>query len=366
MELSFLKTLYRHPGPYASVYADLTRTTEDAAKAVELRWRALRTDLEEQGTPADTLRAIEATVEDEIAQRRSEGLVVFAADGEVVHAERLPAPPRTPHARFAPLPHVLPYLAERGERFPHMVAVVDRRGGEIDCVTAAGRHEHIEVDGDEEYPIRKTKAGDWNQSRFQRSSENVWKLNAKKVAHEIDRAADRCGAQAVVIAGDTRARTAVLEEVSEAVLEHVVELDRNTDVHDPELEAELNRILKLKTAERVMTVAERFDRELANGKRAVSGIPAIVEAVRNGQVETLLLDEEDPGSGESLWFGPDPVQLASSPEELRTEFGVTDVHEDRADAALVRAVAATDGELVVLPSDGDAHHEIGAVLRFTA
>ncbi|MFD0905428.1 baeRF2 domain-containing protein [Actinomadura sediminis] len=365
MELSFLKTLYRHPGPYASVYADLSRTTEDASKAAELRWRALRTELEEQGTPADTLRAVEATIQDEMARRRSEGLVIFAAGGEVVYAERLPGPPRAPHARLAPLPHVLPYLAERGERFPHLVAVVDRRGGAIDCVSADGRHEHIDVDGDEEYPIRKTKAGDWNQSRFQRSSENVWKMNAKKVAHEIDRAAERCGAQAVVIAGDTRARSAVLEEVSESVLEHAVELDRNTDVHDPELEAELNRILKLKTAEHVMTVAERFDRELANGQRAVSGIPATVEAVRNGQVETLLLDE-DLVSEESLWFGPDPVQLASSPEELRTEFGVTDVHEDRADAALVRAVAATDGELVVLPSNGGEHHEIGAVLRFTA
>ncbi|MBE1538005.1 baeRF2 domain-containing protein [Actinomadura algeriensis] len=365
MELSFLKTLYQHPGPYASVYADLTRTTEDASKAAELRWRALRTELEEQGAPADTLRAIEATVEEEMAQRRSEGLVIFAADGEVVHTERLPGPPRTPRARVAPLPHVLPYLAERGERFPHMIVVVDRRGGAIDCVAADGRHTHVDVDGDEDYPIRKTKAGDWNQSRFQRSSENVWKMNAKKVAQEIDRVAERCGAEAVVIAGDTRARTAVLEEVSESVLEHVVELDRNTDVRDPELEAELNRILKLKTAERVMTVAERFDRELANGQRAVSGIPAIVEAVRQGQVDTLLVDE-DPDSPDRLWFGPDPMQIASSAEELRTEFGVTDVHEDRADAALVRAVTATDGELVVLPSDNGEHHEMGAVLRYTA
>ncbi|GGV40486.1 hypothetical protein GCM10010182_76390 [Actinomadura cremea] len=365
MELSFLKTLYQHPGPYASVYADLTRTTEDASKAAELRWRALRTELEEQDAPADTLRAIEATIQEEMAQRRSEGLVIFAADGEVVHAERLPGPPRVTQARLSPLPHVMPYLAERGERFPHLVAVVDRRGGAIDCVTADGRHMHIDVDGDEDYPIRKTKAGDWNQSRFQRSSENVWKMNAKKVAQEIDRAAERCGAEAVVIAGDTRARTAVMEEVSESVLEHAVELDRNTDVHDPELDAELHRILKLKTAERVMTVAERFDRELANGQRAVSGIPAIVEAVRQGQVETLLLDEH-PGASERLWFGDDPMQLASSPDELRTEFGVTDVHEDRADAALVRAVAATDGELVVLPSNGGDHHEMGAVLRYTA
>ncbi|GAA4233479.1 hypothetical protein GCM10022254_36090 [Actinomadura meridiana] len=363
MELSFLKTLYQRPGPFASVYADLTRTTEDALKAVELRWRALRADLEARDAPKATIRAIEQTIDEETMARRSEGLVIFAADGEVVYVDRLPGPPRTARATVAPLPDVLPYLAERGERFPHLVAVVDRRGGEIDYVTAEGGHRHIDVQGDEDYPIRKTKAGDWNQSRFQRSSENVWKTNAKKVAHEIDRAADRCGAEAIVIAGDTRVRTAVLDEVSDNVLEHTVETDKNTTVNDPDLGAELRRILRLKTAERVMTVAERFERELANGQRAVSGMVATTEAVRQGQVETLLL-EDAPDSDERLWVGPEPGQIAMTPDELRDEFGVTSPQRAPAGAALVRAAAATDGELVVLPPEADL--QVGAVLRYTA
>ncbi|NDU75492.1 peptide chain release factor 1 [Actinomadura sp. DSM 109109] len=366
MDLAFLKTLYQRPGPYASVYADLTRTTEDASKAAELRWRALRSELESRDTPGPTLRAIERTVQDELENRRSEGIVIFAADGEVVHADRLPGPPRASRATLAPLPDVMPYLAERGERFPHLLAVVDRRGGSIDCVTADGTHERIDVDGDEDYPIRKVKAGDWNQSRFQRSTENVWKLNAKKVAHEIDKAAERCGAEVVVIAGDTRARTAVLEEVSEHVLEHTAEADKNTTVDDPGLDAELRRLLQLKSTERIMTVAERFDRELANGQRAVAGLDATTEAVRQARVETLLMADA-PDSQARLWVGPDPCQVAATARELREEFGVADPREDRADAALVRAAAATDGELVVLPSDGPAPNpHVGAVLRFTA
>ncbi|SNT47848.1 hypothetical protein SAMN05443665_10346 [Actinomadura meyerae] len=365
MDLAFLKRLYERPGPYASVYADLTRTTEDAAKAAELRWRALRAELEDQNTPKATLRAIARTIEDELAMRRSEGIVVFAADGEVVYSERLPHPPRVTRATLAPLPDVLPYLAERGERFPHLVAVVDRLGGAIDCVDAGGRHERIDVPGDEEYPIRKVKAGDWNQSRYQRSSENSWKINAKKVAHEIDRAAERCRAEAVVIAGDVRARNAVLEEVSENVLEHTVEADRNTDIDDPGLDEELDRLLKLKTTEHVMTVAERFDRELANGERAVSGLPATTQALRHGQVETLLV-ADDADLDERLWIGPDPIQVAATPEELREEFGITDPRAERAAAALVRAAAATDSELVVVPSNDEPPvHPVGAVLRYT-
>ncbi|WP_433247242.1 Vms1/Ankzf1 family peptidyl-tRNA hydrolase [Actinomadura nitritigenes] len=366
MELSFLKTLYQHPGPYVSVYADLTRTTEDASKAAELRWRALRAELEAQHAPKATLRAVERTIDEEMAERRSEGLVVFAADGEVLHTDRLAGPPRSTHACVAPLPHVVPYLADRGDQFPHLTAIVDRRGGTIDCVHADGRREHIEVQGDEDYPIRKVKAGDWNQSRFQRSSENVWKANAKKVAHKIDRVAERCGAEAVLIAGDTRARTAVLDEISEPVLERTVEVDKNAGAGHPDLRAELDRVLRLKTTERVMAVAERFDRELANGQRAVAGLPATVQAVRQGQVETLILDD-DPESPARLWIGPDPAQVAADPDELRTEFGVDDPTPERADAALVRALTATDGDLVVLPADGpNANLHVGAVLRYTA
>ncbi|MFF5260266.1 Vms1/Ankzf1 family peptidyl-tRNA hydrolase [Actinomadura viridis] len=358
MDLSFLKPLYSRSGPYASVYADLTRTTEDAGKAAELRWRALRTELEAQGAPGDTLRAVERTVDEELRDRRSEGLVLFAADGEVVHAERFPHAPRATFARVSPLPHVLPYLAERGERFPHLLATVDRRGGEIDCFEPDGRHRHVDVPGDEEYPIRQTKAGDWNQSRFQRSAEKVWRSNAKKVGREIDKAARNCGAEAVVIAGDPRARTAVLEEISEGVLERTVEADRGDGLDD-----DLSRILELKSTERIMTVAERFERELANGERAVAGLPTTVEAVRRGQVESLLLDD-DPDSPARLWVGPDPSQVAASPDELR-RLGVDDPWEERADAALIRAVAATDGDLVVLPAEGpDATVGVGAVLRY--
>jgi hypothetical protein len=50
MELSFLRPLYERKGPYASVYADLTRTAEDVPKGPELRWRRLREELVDAST----------------------------------------------------------------------------------------------------------------------------------------------------------------------------------------------------------------------------------------------------------------------------------------------------------------------------
>ncbi|GLW65597.1 hypothetical protein Arub01_38410 [Actinomadura rubrobrunea] len=367
MDLTFLKPLYRRSGPYVSVYVDLTRTTEDVSKAAELRWRALRAHLEEQGAPRDTLRAVEETVLDDLHARRSAGMAIFAADGEVALAERLPGPPAVSLARMAPLPHVLPCLAARGERLPYVRVLVDRRGGEICCVTADGRRRVIEVEGDEEYPIRKTKAGDWNQSRFQRAAAMAWKANAKKVGREVDHAAERCGAEAVVIAGDVQARGAVLEEISERLRGRTVEADRGSRADGADgaaLDAEIRRILDLKRTERVGAVAERFERELAHGQRAVAGLPATVQALRRGQVECLLLDD-DPFSPARLWVGPRPGDLALTADELR-ESGVDDPVQDRADAALIRAAACADGELFIVPPDEPyAGLGVGAVLRYT-
>ncbi|WP_019630422.1 hypothetical protein [Actinomadura atramentaria] len=356
MDLSSLKPLYSRPGPFVSVYAELLRPSEDAAKAAELRWRALRAELCARDAPAGALAAAEDAVAAALAERRTGGLAVFAARDGSARVEALPDAP-VPAARVAALPHVLPYLAARGERVPYLVAVVDRRGGAIDCVAADGARRRVAVEGDAE--PRGASGRDRDEARAQRSAETVWKGNAKRVGRALDRAARRCRAEAVVVAGDVRARAAVLEEVSDGLLARTVESDRGAG---PGLAEDVERVLELKAAERVWAVAERFERELARGERAVAGLPATVEAVRRGQVASLLLD--DPDSPARLWVGPEPGQVAASPDELR-RLGVREPVEDRADAALVRAVAATDGELVVLPGDGpNAELGVGAVLRY--
>ncbi|POM27877.1 hypothetical protein BTM25_23010 [Actinomadura rubteroloni] len=357
MDLSFLKPLYRRPGPFVSVYAELLRPDEDAAKAAELRWRALRAELSGQGAADRALAAADRAVAGVLRDRRTGGLAVFAAADGSARVEALDVAPSAPVARAAPLPHVVPYLAARGERVPYLVAVVDRRGGEIDCVSAAGVRRRIDVPGEPE--PRGASGRDRDEARAQRSAETVWRGNARRVGRALDRAARRHRAEAVVVAGDVRARTAVLEEVSEGVLSRTVESDRGCG---PGLDSDVARVLELKAAERVFSVAERFERELARGERAVAGLPATVAAVRDGRVASLLLD--DPDAPAHLWVGPEPDQIAATRDELLRR-GVPDPVEDRADAALVRGVAATDGELVVLPSDGpNAELGVGAVLRY--
>jgi Bacterial archaeo-eukaryotic release factor family 2 len=359
MDLSFLKPLYDRSGPYASVMLDMTRTAEDSPKLIELRWRALREELAGAGTPRETLAALDRLVADHDEGRDSGGLAAFAAGAEVVLAETLDGPPPYELAHFGPLPRVLPLLACRSEPVPHLVAVVDRLGGEVTRAGDGAAPETISVRPAADFPVRKIQAGDLNQSRQHRAAEDTWKANAKKIAQEVDkRAAD---ASVIVVAGNPRMRSLLLDELDEPVVARTVESRHSANVG---LAEEVGSAVELTTVERVTVEVERFHRELANDRRAAAGLGAVTEALRNAQVATLLL-EDHPESTERLWFGPGPADVATSATALREE-NVAEPVEDRADAVLARTLSRTGAELVIVPHGGlRTGQGVGALLRFT-
>jgi hypothetical protein len=135
-------------------------------------------------------------------------------------------------------------------------------------------------------------------------------------------------------------------------------------VAGPALEEKVARAVKAKRDERITAMVGRFDQELTNHRRAAQGVEAVVDALVKSQVACLLLDDR-PESRLSLWVGPQPTDVATSAEALR-ERGVAEPVEDLADAALIRALAGTDGELLLVPAGSlNADSGVGALLRYT-
>jgi hypothetical protein len=96
---------------------------------------------------------------------------------------------------------------------------------------------------------------------------------------------------------------------------------------------------------------------------AGAGIPDIVAALRQAQVETLLI-VDDPSSDATAWIGPEPIHLALTADEL-TQLGVTEPVQVRLDAALLRAAAGTDATLVTLvPGQLDVPDGLAATYRY--
>jgi Bacterial archaeo-eukaryotic release factor family 2 len=344
VNLGFLRPLYDETGDYVSVYLDTDRSHENALTAIELRWNAARQRLAEAGAGQASLDAAAAVTG---APGAARGYAVFARASAVAFTGTLDAPPRREIARLAPLPHLMPLLAQRRPPIPHLRVSATRVGGEIVAIGGSGRGWRDWVSG-QDWPVHKTSVGGWSEPRFQRSVEETWDENAKKLATEVDAAAGRIGAQHVIVSGDVRARSLLIEHLSTPLRE-------SADVLGEEVSADSQAMTE--AADRALSdwagrhCRERFDgwqAKLAHGL-AVQGLAQTMAAFRNGQVSDLFL-ADDPTSTAAAWIGPAGNDLAASKEEL-LELDVPAPAGDRADAAIVRAIAYTEAELHFLPED---------------
>jgi len=344
VKLSFLQPLYGETGDYVSVYLDTDRSHENALTAIELRWNAARQRLAEAGASQASLDAAAAVAG---APGQARGYAVFARDGAVALTGALDAPPRREIARLAPLPHLMPLLAQRRPPIPHLRVSATRVGGEIVAIGGSGRGWRDWVSG-QDWPVHKTSVGGWSEPRFQRSVEETWDENAKKLATEVDAAAGRIGARHIIVGGDIRARSLLIEHLATPLRESATMLDEEVSADSQAMTEAADRALSEWAGRQCR---ERFDdwrARLAHGL-AVEGLARTMAAFRNGQVSYLFL-ADDPSSTASAWIGPGGSDLAASREEL-LELNVPSPAADRADAALVRAIAHTDAELHLLPAD---------------
>ncbi len=144
---------------------------------------------------------------------------------------------------------------------------------------------------------------------------------------------------------------------------------RAAGTREKAFEANVAAALDVVRTRRRQAVVDEFAQERGRQGRAVEGLDPVVSALRAGQVRTLLL-VDDPTSTDQLWTGPGPLEVATTREDLDV-LGVSDVVQVRADAALVRALAASDAEieLVRQPEEDEdppvsLADGIGALLRY--
>ncbi|GAA5054839.1 hypothetical protein HNP84_006111 [Thermocatellispora tengchongensis] len=356
MRLDAIRPLYEQgEGPFASVYLDTSRADESGAAEVELRWRRLREQLLDAGADAETLDAIGRLVTS--PAEAAPGRAVFATGGRVVYDEPLPHPPRREIARWSPLPHVMPLLAQRGESVPHLRVLADHTGAEV-VVVGAGAPRRTAV-GSEDWPMQKTGQGGWSQKRYERGVEETWERNAIAVAETVDKEARRVGAELVVVAGEPASRALVCEHLDAYSADRVVMAEHGKRAQGAAREP-FERDAEEAVDDWVAHRREELIEHYGEGPSA-TGLQETVRALRNGQVDTLLL-ADDPHADGVMWIGPEGGQLAVDRAEL-VEWGVPEPRRERADAALARAVATTDAELWFVARES-LGTDVAALLRY--
>ncbi|ULE32368.1 Rv2629 family ribosome hibernation factor [Mycobacterium sp. IDR2000157661] len=362
MHSEHFRTLLTSNGPYASVYFEDSHNTEDAAALLELRWRSLREQLEEQGAdPAVTESIEQAVVGARPAVGRSGRAVVASSDGILVDEHLIR--PAGPEVRVSPLPYLVPIIEHGVGRPTYAVVIVDHAGGDL-TLYRDGTAVSDTVDGTA-YPVHKAAGAEtpgWGDP--QGTAEGARQRNVRAVASQLTTLFDDASPEVVFVVGEVRSRADLLAELPERVTERVVEVKvgaRNSGFEDDDLRHEIDQEFQRRRVAAIDDAAQRFTAALGRGEGlAAEGLDGVTAALRAGAVETLIIG--DVGDA-TVVAGEDLSTIAPNPNVL-SELGAAPAQTLRADEALPMVAISTGAELIrtderIEPADG-----VAAILRY--
>jgi Bacterial archaeo-eukaryotic release factor family 2 len=267
-------------------------------------------------------------------------------------------------------------------------AAVDREGGRVLAVSgvgvaglpaageagdAIGAVGVTEVTG-ESWPVHVARGGGWSEPRFVRSAHETWAETAKRIAEAVAVAADQVKAAFVVIGGDIRERTLVVDQLPKVLRDSAVTVDREVELDAPAFDEAVWAEATWRAALESRARLDDFRAEMnkpRRDRRAVEGLRDTLTALRDGFVSDLLLTDDPAWTApEPVWIGPGLTDAATGKEKL-TERGVTHPVHGQAGEALVRAATGTDAQLhflrpdQVTPDEGELP-QVAALLRAPA
>ena len=357
-----LAALVAERGPFASVFLDTRADFEEAPKQIELRWRALREQLLDQGASEDALARLDEVVEG--SHRAGEGLAAIATKDRIVLRQHL-STPVAESASWGEAPHLLPLLEWLQEKPTYAVVLAERTGAEI-TVTSSWRPEYsTEVEGDD-WPVRRINPGGWSQRRFQQRAENLWEENAKDVASALEKIVSEDQIELVIVSGDVRAVSFLRDNLSESFSAALHEIEGTQAQTIDDIAEEIHKAVAAHEAQATEAILERFREERGQEDRAVEGAGQTTKALSQARVETLIVARQDP-SGTAYVVAEEPTQVATDRQAL-ADLQLGDVVEVPLIDALVRSALAGSSAVRVIPSLSPEHGPadgVGAILRYT-
>ncbi|MEU8976538.1 hypothetical protein AB0D11_46630 [Streptomyces monashensis] len=360
MRLSFLEPLYKQPGPFASVYLDTSRDAaiDDPDTAIELRWRRLRDALMSEGADRDSVTAVGGTVGSDTDVPGTHGQAVFTAHGHLALLDELPAPPARDTAHFGTLPDTMPLIIQHAPGIPYLAVQVHYSGRHS---TDASGTVRIEAEAGV-WPLTKVTPGHRLDAEIPVTD---WTHAAGEVGRELEGHARRIDVETVVVAGDVWARGILVHRLPASLRRQVttVEGAGGSQPVRALLEQQLDDLFRGRMAAHDRMLLDAFLAERARDGASAEGLAPAVSGLQRGRVKALFLNNH-PESPFHLWVGPESGQLALAEQELRS-YGIGEVSEERADAALARALVGTRAELVVVPEQELWLSEgVGVLLRY--
>jgi hypothetical protein len=362
MQAEHFRTLVTSRGPYGSVYFDDSHNTEDAAAQLDLKWRALREQLEQQGAEPALIESIEqAVVDTRPPIGRSGRAVIAGADGVLVNEHLIR--PAGPMVRVSALPYIVPVIEHGVESPTYAVVIVDHEGGDI-TLWREGTAVSDVVDSDA-YPVHKaTSAESAGYGDPQRTAEGARQQNIRAVSNRLATLVDDASPEIVFVVGEVQSRADLLADLPERISRDVVELHvgaRHSGFDDVALQGAIEQEFQRRRVAVIDDAAQRFNAEIGRGSGlATQGLDGVTAALRAGAVEALIIGEV----GDATVVADEDIATVAPNPNVLSELGTAPTQTLRADEALPMVAIATDASLVrtderISPTDG-----IAAILRY--
>ncbi|MEX2227687.1 MAG: Vms1/Ankzf1 family peptidyl-tRNA hydrolase [Dehalococcoidia bacterium] len=294
--------------PFLSIYLDVRPEAtgqkpqlREGLLVLEDRLREIRRTFLPRGEDLDSFDADAASINrfvEEEMQASTEGVAIFACNGlgvwEAVEVGT-PFEIQVTVASRADL-YQLAKLEDEFERA--VVGVIDTNTARLYAYEYGAL---VEAGGPDDDPVhyRKRATGGWSQARYQRHIDKHRKDFTEEIVQAIDDLVAREDAHHVVLAGDevvmSHLNRAMPKRLAEKVT-GVFQADIRANVN--EIAAEVAPIMEQAERESGMSAVERLVGEVRRGGLGIAGVAATGRALENGQVDTLVIDEQTLGPTE--------------------------------------------------------------------
>ncbi|HEX6196179.1 MAG TPA: hypothetical protein VFZ37_09720 [Jiangellaceae bacterium] len=358
VQLHQLAAMLDRPGPYCTVLADVTRSTEDSEHQIELAMRSINERLTDAEAPPDLVDEVTGRFLEPLGVHGHVARFVVACEQGVLADEILTQWTAPEVATYGSLPDVTAWLAYKEDSNPVLVVRADKVGADLAWYGSWNNDrpdEQRRVDG-ETLHLNKVPDGGMAMTDLQSPTEEVWRRNARLVAGELGRMTGS-HPPLIVLSGDPRASYEIREAMNPRLQSVTVEADhgsRAAGSSEANLRSEVGQFVRDALIHRRLAAVRDYQERLGQGRSVARGLGEVLDRCAMNQVETVLVDH--PAAAETLTRPADHPGLALRASAAEDSYV-------RGDLAALAAAAATGAEATFVGPATLGDVAVAALLR---
>ncbi|MDQ6785856.1 MAG: hypothetical protein M3033_03435 [Acidobacteriota bacterium] len=288
--------------PVLSIYLDMRPQATGGNPGVRSGEIVLKDRLHEiektylpRGEDLDSFTADRERIENFVGSKMSpatSGLIIFACSAKDLWEVEEVGATLENEVKVGKVPSLFQLAKMLDEYDTAVIAVIDTNTARF-FVTGYGKLKKRAAPNDEDTKAyNKTSGGGWSQLRYQRIVENTRDEFSEVIVKDLEDLIEKVDAKNLIVAGDEIATTLLKNNLSFKAKEILYVEFLRIDIGAPrnEFEDEVRGILDEIESDDAHSQADKLVGAVRGDYLGVAGLKATEQALKNGQVSTLLLD----------------------------------------------------------------------------